>query len=427
MSILDRLALAPLVTLFVLYPLTAWPTLHWTPQKFRLPLFAAVNVLSLLVLIIAETVGGVPLTLSLITLYLQVSVAVFVIYLVFVLVSFAVLRWSNNGDEKRVWVAFLFPLSFLCLIKYWPLSHNPLASRLELLGNKHLSGFFVGISYMAFRLSHLVREVRNGAVPSPSTSEYLSFAFFVPAMPVGPISPYSTMQRSLSGTNEPVLLGRAWLRILIGLTKYLFLATIFNQFTYSGLLLDGHPHHVVDLLIAVPSYTLFLYCNFSGFCDMVIGVSALLGIEVSENFDQPFLTRNLQEFWNRWHITLSAWFRDMMFTPMLKTLARRFGPKSMNLMIAVTILCVFLVLGIWHGSGMNFVIFGLLQGVGVVTVHYYRLALKQFLSKSALAAYQRNPLIRAAAVATTFAYFSFTLFFFANSLDDMHRIARALI
>jgi D-alanyl-lipoteichoic acid acyltransferase DltB (MBOAT superfamily) len=427
MSILDRLALLPLVTIFVLYPLIAWPTLHLTPRRARLPLFAVVNVISLLVLIVAETAEGVPLTSDLITFYLQASTIVFLVYLLFVLFSFLVFRWGISGGEKHAWVAFLFPLAFLCLIKYLPDSHDPLASGLLLLGDKHRSEFFVGVSYLAFRLSHLLREVQNGAVPSPTISEYLAFAFFVPSLAVGPISPYSTMQRSLSGTNEPVPPGRAWLRILIGLTKYLFLATIFNQFTYSGLLLDGHPHHVADLLLAIPSYTLFLYFNFSGFCDMVIGVSGVLGIEVNENFDQPFLARNLQEFWNRWHITLSVWFRDMMFTPMLKELMRHFGPQSMNLMIAVTIVSVFLVLGVWHGTGVNFVIFGLLQGGGVVAVHCYRLALKKYLSKSSLAAYQRNPAIRATATAITFVYFSLTLFFFANSIDDIHRIAHAII
>jgi D-alanyl-lipoteichoic acid acyltransferase DltB (MBOAT superfamily) len=428
MSILDRLALLPLITIFIFYPLIAWPILRWTSQRYRLPLFAGLNVLGLLALIIAETAESVPLSWRFITLYLEISASVFLVYLLFVVLSFAIFRWSISGGERRAWIAFLFPLFFLGLIKYWPASHDPLRPSLMLLGGKHRSEFFIGISYMAFRLSHLLREVQNGGSPAPSISEYLAFAFFVPAIPVGPISPYSKMHQSLSRIgNSSIPVGEAWLRILVGLTKYLFLSTILNQFTYAGLLLDGHPHRVIDLLIAIPAYTLFLYCNFSGFCDMVVGLSALLGIEVSENFDQPFLARNLQEFWNRWHITLSAWFRDMMFTPMLKELVRRFGPKSMNLMIAVTILSVFAVLGVWHGTGMNFLIFGLLQGIGVVLVHFYRLALKRFLSKSAFAAYQRNPIIRGASIAVTFAYFSFTLFFFANSIDDMHRIAHAII
>ena len=83
-------------------------------------------------------------------------------------------------------------------------------------------------------------------------------------------------------------MSRSLLRILVGFTKYIFLGSLVAQFTYAGLLRDGHPHAVIDLIIAIPAYTIYLYCNFSGFCDMAIGVSGLLGIEVAENFDRPF-------------------------------------------------------------------------------------------------------------------------------------------
>ena len=114
---------------------------------------------------------------------------------------------------------------------------------------------------------------------------------------------------------------------------------------------------------------------------MVIGVSGLLGIEVAENFDQPFTSRNFQEFWTRWHITLSTWIRDLVFTPLSKALMRKFGPKSANHVIAVSILISFLIVGIWHGSELNFLVFGALQGAGLVTVHYYTVWLKKKLGR----------------------------------------------
>jgi D-alanyl-lipoteichoic acid acyltransferase DltB (MBOAT superfamily) len=150
-------------------------------------------------------------------------------------------------------------------------------------------------------------------------------------------------------------------------------------------------------------------------------------IEVSENFDTPYLSRNMQEFWNRWHITLSAWFRDMMFTPMLKQLVRANGPASVTYMVPLTVLCVFLVVGVWHGTGINFVLFGLAQGIGIAIVYYYNLLLKRALKKQTYLAYQKSKVLRAVAVSLTFAYFSVTLFFFANSVEDMHRIYRAIV
>jgi D-alanyl-lipoteichoic acid acyltransferase DltB (MBOAT superfamily) len=206
---------------------------------------------------------------------------------------------------------------------------------------------------------------------------------------------------------------------MVGFTKYIFLGSLVAQFTYAGLLRDGHPHALVDLIIAIPAYTIYLYCNFSGFCDISIGVSGLLGIEVAENFDRPFLARNLQEFWTHWHMTLSTWIRDLLFTPMTKSLMQRFSPQSANHVIAASIFVSFLVVGIWHGTGLNFVIFGALQGIGIAAVHYYTVWLKRRLGRERYAVYRKNRVISSIATVITFTYFSLTLFVFANTWKEM--------
>jgi D-alanyl-lipoteichoic acid acyltransferase DltB (MBOAT superfamily) len=426
-SLIDRLPLLPLIIVFLLYPVVAKPILGFAPQRWSMGLFAALNVLFAQVLILAETAYNAVTSSTNVSLYLKTATLAFLVYFVFVVANFALLRVCEGRSETWEWVAFLFPLLFVALVKYWPAKDAPMGALLNQLGDAQWSDFLVGISYMAFRLTLLLREVRNEAAPQPSLAEYLAFAFFIPTMTLGPINSYRNMQRSLAGEMDFRGVAKdAWLRILIGLTKYLFIATLLNQLTYSGLLLDGHPHALIDLVIAVPAYTLYLYCNFSGFCDMVIGVSALLGIKVSENFDRPFAARNLQEFWTRWHITLSSWFRDMMFTPMLKTLVRIFGPKSTNWATAITIVTVFLVLGVWHGRGWGFLMFGLLQGLGVATVNFYRLTLKRLQSREKFVAYHNSRALRLVGSALTFAYFSVSLFFFANSVEDMRTILHAL-
>ena len=124
---------------------------------------------------------------------------------------------------------------------------------------------------MAFRLSHLVLEVRNGVAPPPTLSEYLSFALFVPTLAVGPINPYSVFRESLYKRDRSVTpLGKSALRVLVGVTKYLFLASLLEQLSYTGLLLDGHPHPRIDVAVAAVAFYLYLYLNFSGYCDMAI-------------------------------------------------------------------------------------------------------------------------------------------------------------
>jgi D-alanyl-lipoteichoic acid acyltransferase DltB (MBOAT superfamily) len=156
---------------------------------------------------------------------------------------------------------------------------------------------------------------------------------------------------------------------------------------------------------------------------MAIGGAGLIGIPVPENFLDPFYSRNMREFWNRWHITLSQWMRDIVFAPLSKYLTRVLGPERINLSISITIMVVFLLIGIWHGPGWNYAVFGLLQGVGVIVTHFYTLWLKRRLGRDGFKAYNANPWIHGVAVAVTFTYYAATLFFFANSPEDIARIS----
>ena len=286
--------------------------------------------------------------------------------------------------------------------------------------------YFMGISYLAFRSSQLVLLVRNRVVPAPGIWRYLSFCFFLPTFQVGPISPYTEFNRAFGGVPVDIPAARAGMRLLVGVIKYQFLGVLCNQLTYSGLLLDDHLHPWLDLPVAMVFYYLYLYCNFSGFCDMAIGAAGLIGIPVAENFDNPFAARNVKDFWNRWHITLSTYMRDVVFAPLSKYLVRSMGPAYANHAIALTITVVFLLVGIWHGVGWNYFIYGALHALGVVTNHYYTVGLKKWLGREGFKAYNENRWIHAAAVVLTFAYCAASLMFFANSLPQIQAIFHVL-
>jgi D-alanyl-lipoteichoic acid acyltransferase DltB (MBOAT superfamily) len=425
MDVVDRLPLYPLILSFILYPVVAWIVLNWAPAKLKLQCFTVLNVAGLAVLCWLSGANGIRV--KAIVSYSMVPLLFFSLYVVVVLLNYVVLRLSRRDNTIWPMAAFLLPIAFLAYIKYASDALNPFGAVLAVAGLSRFAVFFIGISYLSFRLVHLVQEVRNDVVKMPNVWEYLSFAFFVPTLSVGPINPYSKFIGSISASDrQKTPVGRSLLRILVGFTKYIFLGSLVAQFTYSGLLRDGHPHAVIDLLVAIPAFTIYLYCNFSGFCDMAIGVSGLIGIEVAENFDRPFMTRNLQEFWTRWHMTLSTWIRDLMFTPMTKSMMRRFGPKSANEVIAASILISFLVVGIWHGTGLHYLIFGALQGVGIVAVHYYTVWLKKKLGREKFTAYRKNRFIYAIATVVTFAYFSLSSLFFANTWQQMLAIRACL-
>jgi membrane protein involved in D-alanine export len=347
-------------------------------------------------------------------------------YVLVVAAGYIPLRSFSKRGGALPWLAFFYPIAILILIKYLYPFWQPLLERFE-WDDWVIAAAVVGISYMAFRLSYLVLQVRNGTAEMPTLSEYLGFAFFLPTLLVGPINPFNAHQRSLREIEETsVPIGRCLLRILVGATKYLFLANLANQLSYTGIFLDGKPHALIDLLIAVVFYYLFIYLNFSGFCDMAIGVAALVGIRVKENFNNPFAARNVKEFWNRWHITLSEYTRDVIFAPLSKFLIKKLGAKYTNFSIAASILTVFLVIGVWHGVGWRFAIFGLIHAVGVIANHYYTFWLKRALGKERYKKYNENRLVNAAAIVLTFLYVAASFAVFANNYNMLGIIRNAL-
>ncbi|MBI3882118.1 MAG: hypothetical protein HY301_18920 [Verrucomicrobia bacterium] len=354
------------------------------------------------------------------------------LYVALVCGQYVALRWWATRAGWLPWLAFLMPIAALAVVRYvpvgvWAAMSAGLREKIREDSHFNFAAHFVGLSYLAFRTSQLVLEVRNGVVKRPGFWEYLGFAFFAPTLSVGPISPYRQHVRAFGETDRPQIpVGRALLRVLVGAVKFKFFGALLLQLTYSVLLLDGHPHHWVDLPVAVVAYYLYLYCNFSGFCDLAIGGAGLMGIAVAENFDRPFAARNVKDFWNRWHLTLSQYMREVVFSPLSKALVRAFGPTRANHAIALTIVVVFLLVGVWHGVGWNYAAFGAAHALGVVANHYYTIALKKWLGRERFVAYNQSRAIQAAAVALTFCYVAASLFLFANDSTAMKSIFDAL-
>lgn len=353
-------------------------------------------------------------------------ISLILFYVLAVALGYFLMRALARREGWLPWLAFFYPILLLVIFKYLRDYWDPLLDRVN-WEDWVIAAAIIGLSYMAFRLSYLVLEVRNGVVEMPTLSQYLGFAFFLPTMLVGPINPYSTHQNSIETigkTNVPT--GRALLRIVVGLTKYFFLANLANQLSYSGIFMDGKPHGLSDLGTAIVFYYFYLYLNFSGICDIAIGLAALIGIRVKENFNNPFAAKNVKEFWNRWHITLSEYTRDVIFAPLSKSLIKKLGVKYTNFCIALTILVVFVVIGVWHGVGWLFVIFGIIHGVGVIANHYYTIWMKRRLGKEKYKAYNENRLINAAATVLTFGYVATSFIVFANDRNMLGIIKNAL-
>lgn len=363
------------------------------------------------------------LTLCLVGPWNGVAWILFVFYALIVLTQyFMVFHFkSMAGVKGGVTLPYIFPILFLIYIKYLHGLVGDFRALLDLTPSLPVHVYFIGISYVAFRISYFAMEVVTKRVRMPSLWEYLSFAFLLPLIPVGPISSFKSFQESFGAEllNDRQNTINSLLRILVGAVKFYFVANVINQISFDGLLLDGHMHPLIDFMISSVAFYLFLYFNFSGFCDIAIGASGFMGIRVEENFNQPFVARNVQDFWSRWHITLGTYMKEMLFTPISKTILKKMGSDKLNLTMAVSLGIVFVLVGVWHGRGVQFLIFGVLHAAAVVAAFVFGNVLKKRLGRPGYKAYMANPYIRWTAITSTFSYIALTLSVFANNPKDL--------
>ena len=417
--------LLSLSIVFFFYPILGKIILLNHNKSLRIALFLLLNILGVLGLSLVSNIDKI--NYGNFSVYIELSILFFIFYLILLITEFYLIKKYVHEKGHERFFPFIFPIIILIVLKYTPVGSFSFEN---ILGDKtphNVSTFFLGLSYMAFRTSYLTIEIRTNAVPIPKLFEFLSFSLFLPTFLMGPISQYKDYYKGMNDNNlMNKINNNSFMRMLIGAVKLLFLGNILNQLSYSGLMLDGYSHDKSDLIISVISFYLFLYCNFSGYCDLSIGCAGLLGIKINENFDNPLLSRNIKEFWNKWHITLSKYTRDVIFTPLSKLLILKYGIDYNNLVIVFSTFIVFIVIGVWHGSGLNYLIFGLIHGLGVIINFYYSTWLKNNLSKNMYKKYLDSTVIKIIATALTFIYVSISLFFFANDISTMKIILASI-
>jgi D-alanyl-lipoteichoic acid acyltransferase DltB (MBOAT superfamily) len=204
------------------------------------------------------------------------------------------------------------------------------------------------------------------------------------------------------------------------------LSGLFFQFTFSF-----HPKLAVDFSwrdfwLGFFSYPCFMYFNFSGFCDVVIGMGWILGLENKENFNRPFAARNIREYWKRWHISLTELLQAMIFNPLAKGIYRFRKPFLIRHSAPALTFLVFLLIGLWHGFEWKYFWFGVWHATGLTAYHYWKL-----LTHSRSEAILRNSLIANIKMGLswvlTMAFVSTGFFIFENSPDRMLEIFRMLM
>ena len=280
--------------------------------------------------------------------------------LVFIVYQYFLVFLAQRIEAKR-----LKPLVFLSIL---PLVINKVFA----LTSLHLLAF-IGISYMSFKTIQIMLEISDGLIKEKiSVKDYLQFLLFFPTVSAGPID---RSRRFLKEINEVMsrkeyleLAGDGVYRIVLGLLYKIVLST----YVYQMLLALNNTDIVVYSIKYMYLYTLYLFFDFAGYSLMAVGSSNILGIQTPMNFNKPFLSVDIKDFWTRWHITLSTWLRDFVFSRVLMQVIRKKWFKNRLHNATYAYMVNMLVMGFWHGLSVSYIVYGFYHGVLMAGFEVYQ-------------------------------------------------------
>lgn len=293
-------------------------------------------------------------------------------YVVLILLSTGVDYWAalkmekaeeQKQKKKFLMLSILVNLGLLLFFKYYNFFAGTLNDIFLASGSAPRVPLYdillpVGISFYTFQtLSYTIDVYRGKRQAERHLGIFALYVAFFPQLIAGPIERSTSLipQLKQSIAFIPENFSKGMCLIIFGLFKKVVIAdrlAVYVDFVYSApaVVLPG------TMAVACLFFAFQIYCDFSGYSDIAIGSAKLLGIDLMENFRRPYFARNLQDFWSRWHISLSTWFRDYVYFPLG-------GNKCPKFRTSLNIMAVFAVSGLWHGANWTFVVWGLLHGV----------------------------------------------------------------
>jgi D-alanyl-lipoteichoic acid acyltransferase DltB (MBOAT superfamily) len=284
--------------------------------------------------------------------------------------------------------------------------------------------FTVGMSYVFFRVLHLVIDGYQGTLPHRvSALSYVNYTLNFTSLVSGPIQLYPEYDRMEGASPAPLdepTIWRALERIVVGFFKVTVVSPIlgYAQDHVVALAATRLPLGEAILTVAaiVAIFPLFLYVNFSGYTDFVIGAAAFLRLKLPENFNNPFISEGFIEFFGRWHMTLSHWVKTYIYSPILMASIKRVPSRRVQPYLAVLgYFVAFFVVGLWHGQTSMFVVFGILLGLGVGVNKLYQLQMIARLGRPGYHALCRRPAYAAVSRGLTYFWFAFASLLFWSS------------
>ncbi len=277
--------------------------------------------------------------------------------------SIAAARDQGRPCASRVWVSVLVNLGLLGYFKYANFGVDTFNALLAAAGAEPVSWtrvvLPVGISFYTFQtMSYTIDVYRGAAPPVRRFREFMCYVAMFPQLVAGPIVRYRDIAAQLEGRTHS--LKRFYQGVLLfqcGLAKKLLIADVLDPVAAAAF--DGAAPGAAGAWLGVTAYTLQLYFDFSGYSDMAIGLGLMLGFRLPVNFDGPYRSRGITEFWRRWHISLSSWLRDYLYVPLG-------GNRKGAIRTYVNLGATMLIGGLWHGAAWTFLAWGAWHGLWLI-------------------------------------------------------------
>jgi D-alanyl-lipoteichoic acid acyltransferase DltB (MBOAT superfamily) len=277
-----------------------------------------------------------------------------------------------DGDSPRraaVGLAVAGDLGILAYFKYYDFF---LLSAKNMLGDFaiHVSPQFlaitlpVGVSFFTFQSMSYVIDIYRRSLRPARFFDFAVYVCFFPHLVAGPIVRASEFLPQLKERHDPrrVDASRAFFLIMVGLFKKMVLADFLSTHIVEPVFGVPQSHSALEALFGIYGFAVQIYCDFSGYTDIAIGLALLLGFRFPQNFDAPYTARSIQDFWRRWHMTLSRWLRDYLYIPLG-------GNRGDKVTVYRNLMLTMLLGGLWHGASWTFVVWGGLHGVYLVYEH----------------------------------------------------------
>jgi D-alanyl-lipoteichoic acid acyltransferase DltB (MBOAT superfamily) len=274
----------------------------------------------------------------------------------------------------------------------------------------------LGVSYLVLKAAAALLDAGRGELAPVRARDLATWLAFLPTYPAGPMADLERFTgQHPTFDRARVLAGLE--RILFGLVKSLVLAHALGTWA-DPLVADPGSVGRGTLLLGLYALSLRFYLDFAGYSDVAIGLAAVYGFDIEENFDWPFVRRNLASLWQHWHMTLTRWLRLYLFLPITRTALRRGGRLGDRFGPAVGQLVTMTFCGLWHGLTGGFALWGALQAVGLIWVGSTARALGAYLPPPLVQWWRTSPVAYACSTAVTVTYFSATIVFVVTDVGS---------